>query len=154
MANRVKKLLALGMTAVTLCLSTVPAMAAEIETRSSADTTWQFDISDATTWHSLGVAREKANTTKVYVNWETGGAVGSMIGRVFGVGDTTRDCGTSQAGAYHTYYIPKLGKYSLTNYVYENGFRKAQVKVCGTGKTGYVSGKWSPDSVGSYTVIS
>lgn len=155
--NKIKKGIAMGLATVALCTSTVPAMAAEIEPRTSEDAVWQFEISDATTWHSLGQARKKADYTKVYVSWSTGGAVGSMQSRVFGseyIGSTKYDCGTRTAGTYHTYYIPGLGKYSLTNYVKENKFDYAEVRVCGTGKTGYVSGAWSPDSVGSYTVIS
>lgn len=151
-----KGLMAICLVMVTLCIGVVPVAAAEIEPRTSKDENWQFNITNATTWHSLGVARAKENSTSIYVNWETGGAVGSMQGRAFGVnadGSNVLDCGTLVPGDYHTYYIPKLGKYSLINYVYENHLPRAQVKVCGTGKTGYVSGKWSPDSVGSYTPL-
>lgn len=79
-----------------------------------------------------------------------------MQGRVFGSeysGSTKYDCGTDTVGKFHTYYIPGLGRYSLTNYVKEKEFDYAEVRVCGTGKTGYVSGDWSPDSVGLYTVL-
>lgn len=57
--NKIKKGIAMGLATVALCTSTVPAMAAEIEPRTSEDAAWQFEISDATTWHSLGQARKK-----------------------------------------------------------------------------------------------
>lgn len=42
------------------------------------------------------------------------------------------------------------GHYSLHTLIYENGGRVARLLLYST-KSGYIEGKWSPDSVGSYT---
>lgn len=134
----------------------VSAAAENIQPRTSEDEGWGFYISDSSTWHSIGSPRGKDNKSSVYLYWQSGSYVGSLSARVYGVSDSGSlvDCGTRQAGTTHTYYIPGKGQYSIINYVYENGYRSATMKLKGNGAIGSVSGVWSPDSVGSYTPIS
>lgn len=53
-----------------------------------------------------------------------------------------------------SYAIIPNGEWFITNYVYERGYRSCYLDIttAKSGVFGYLSGKWSPDSVGNYPV--
>lgn len=153
--KKMRRLMAMSLAAVSLCTTTVPAMAAEIEPRTSKDTPWNFYVPNGTVWMSLSECKPKDDRTKVYVYWATSGGISYLNTKVYGTAsDGSHPVESGGApGVSHTYLLPGLGKYSLTNMVKENGYNYAVVKVQGIGAASSISGKWSPDSVGTYTII-
>ena len=134
----------------------VSAAADNVQPRTSVDQEWSFYISDTTTWQNAGSERPKENDTSIYFYWRDGTYSGSLALRVLGTsasGGSAVDCGTSTPGVAHTYTVPRKGQYSIVNYVYENGYRYARIQCRGKGAKGDTFGAWSPDSVGSYTVL-
>ena len=47
----------------------------------------------------------------------------------------------------------RTGKYAVTNGVYERGYRYASLGVKSQSGNGTAKGVWSPDCVGSYTIL-
>lgn len=94
--------------------------------------------------------RPKTNTTPVYVNNKSGMTLwvyangGSKPSNV----STTYSTGTTVG----TYAKVKVGKYVVHSTIYEKGYRKAwlNISTATSGVSGYCSGKWSPDTAGSY----
>lgn len=51
--------------------------------------------------------------------------------------------------------VVTVGEYFITNYVKENGknYCRLYITAAYSGTSGYVTGEWSPDSVGSYPIV-
>ena len=126
--RKIKRLLALGAAALMLVSSmSVPVFA---DNPNTTDTKWGFTIGPGSVYHITG-AREKRDASRV---------------------DVLNEAGKSQCKKTGTI---KLGQKGLMyQFVYENGFEKCKLKLfTNNNADGGANGKWSPDSIGTYTVI-
>lgn len=92
--------------------------------------------------------RYKDNASSVYV-YQKGSA--SLWVVTYGVPNS----GTRSNETKHSYAIvPGYSKRRIYNYIFENGYRKAQINLTSTssGSTIRAYGDWSPDCCGSYPV--
>ena len=136
---KLKRVCAFCASVLMLASSALPASALE----SYKDTEWEFDISYNQMSHTTEL-REKNNTSGTYVYYE-GGTPASLRC------DVLNASGKSMCRKIGSI---KLGKKGLiAQYVYENGYRSARLKVTSSTTYGGAGGKWSPDSVGSYPYI-
>ena len=140
--RKIKRLLALGAAALMLVSSmSVPVFADNPNIR---DEPWGFTIGPGSVYHITG-AREKRDASSTYVHYETGTKPSLGV-------DVLNEAGKSQCKKTGTI---KLGQKGLMyQFVYENGFEKCKLKLfTNNNADGGANGKWSPDSIGTYTVI-
>jgi len=95
--------------------------------------------------------RPKRNTTKVYTRVETSPQYRMQV-RVYGYLNGQYINKTAGGVAY----VNRGTNSSITNGIYEAGYRNASMALRTTGGENYygnASGKWSPDSTKNYTVV-
>ena len=111
----------------------------------TSDTEYSFRYSYS---YGNSIAREKRNTTKVYVHPTSGPAIKYNVEGFHSSTNTWMDRSNS-------FVIGSGIQASITNYVYENGERSARI---GFVRQSYVPlqsfGLWSPDSSRNYTIYS
>lgn len=136
---KLKRVCAFCASVLMLASSALPASALE----SYKDTEWEFDISYNQTSYTTP-KRPKTNTSGTYVYYESGTPASLRC-------DVLNESGKSMCRKIGSI---KLGKKGLiAQYVYENGYRWAKLKVTSSTTYGGAGGLWSPDSVGSYPYI-
>jgi len=108
-------------------------------------------------WYYLLDAREKEDSSPVYLNLENS-SVSSVRVRAYGrpvhdyVGGNSVNL-TFYDGAVRSYVTCVRGtKYSISSLIYERGYPWATLGFWSTTNGAWVTGEWSADSVGSYTV--
>lgn len=117
----------------------------------NSDSPWSYTLSVQDSSYHFVQQRKKEDDTYVYVRWsDKTGTLKALNLKVYGDGV---DCGTQNKGVSHTYYISHTGRYSLVNYVFENGCSMCKVGFKSNDGYGVAQGVWSPDSIGTYTVI-
>ena len=95
--------------------------------------------------------RPKQNTTKVYTRVDKSPQYTMQV-RVYGYLNGQY---INKTAGGHTYVDRKVDS-SITNGIYEAGYRRASIAFRTTGGEnyyGYASGVWSPDSTRNYTVV-
>lgn len=142
-----KKIIALSCAAMLSLAVCLPASANSSDTALSGFAGYYYSEALKST------NRSKENTTRVYVNMQTMPGSGAGI-RTFGLCPDGSGNYTWQNKTYvGTAYLYSTGKYSVRNWIYEDGGRVAYLEVTSVDYNGgYFSGIWSPDSVGSYEV--
>lgn len=140
--KKIKKLLALG--AAALMLTSAFALPTSADETNHHDTKWGFTIGPGSVYH-ITEAREKVDASSTYVYYRTGSK--SSLGV-----DVLNNAGKSQCKKTGTI---KLGQKGLMyQFVYENGEKYCKLKLMSPNNTdGGANGDWSPDSIGTYTVI-
>ncbi len=122
---------------------------------SNDDTPWRFYISTTDTSYRNGEIREKEDYSSVYLYWMESDGVHTLNVMVYGSKAESNSgmipCGNRSDAQVYT--ISSLGQYSIYNSVKEKGNSYAQLRYKSQSGNGNVSGKWSPDSTGSYTVL-
>ena len=139
-----KKVIGMLLAGVML-MSTVPVFAAE--TRDDPFTVW---TSGAGAEKKIK-PRPKTNTTKVYTRVDTSPQKRMQV-RVYGYLNGQYINKTAGGVAY----VNRGVSSSITNGIYEAGYRQASMAFRTTGGENYygnASGKWSPDSTKNYTVV-
>lgn len=122
----------------------------------TTDTIWSFNLNVSTTKFQY-LSREKQNNSKIYINWQSsyGGNLSKIC--VTPKGSDKKDSTPKNAGTVHggsrQYIMNGSGKYSLTNGVYEMGYKFARPGMRAQAGKGTAKGCWSPDSAGTYTVL-
>ena len=97
------------------------------------------------------IHRPKRNTTKVYTRVNTSPQYRMQV-RVYGYLNGQY---INKTAGGHTYVDRKVDS-SITNGIYEAGYRRASIAFRTTGGEnyyGYASGVWSPDSTQNYKVV-
>ena len=140
MKLKLKRVCAFCASVLMLASSALPASAVNYK-----DTTWNYDIS----YNQMSYTTEpraKQDTSGTYVFYE-GGTPASLRC------DVLNASGTSMCRKIGSIGLGKKGL--IAQYVYENGYRSARLKVTAPSSTTYggAEGVWSPDSVGSYPYI-
>ena len=135
---KLKRVCAFCASALMLASSALPASAANI-----TDTKWSFELSYNSTSH-VTPAREKTNTSGTYVYYQ-GGTPDTLQCDVLN--------SENQSMCRKTGPIDVGKKGLIAQYVYEEGFRWAKLKLFTSETQGGAEGVWSPDSVGSYPYI-
>lgn len=164
--SRVKK--SIMMMAITLMMIvTGLGIAQKNALASSSDEAWSFSLSVNSSVFRHMTGREKENSTKIYIYWSaTYGGDLSQI-KVYACGasgpnGTPVNASRSDPSANPIYgFMYGAGQYSLTNYVYEinnstaykGTMPYARPGLKSNAGSGAAQGWWSPDSIGSYTVI-
>lgn len=125
--------------------NTFPVLAAN-----TADTTFRFS---AGTSYTESTAREKTNTTSVYVKLDATRTSAQIM--VYGY--TPNSSGTMywiNQTVNSTYVTARPGvASSIRSNVYERGGRSAQLRGRSVSGTSITGGVWSPDSTKTYTVL-
>lgn len=129
--------------AIALGISAVPTCA------SVKDTTFKSTFLAYTQYYNT-ISREKEDSTSVYMKNTSGMTlwVYTNGGTKPSGTPTLTDTGTTIGGHANV----KVGEYKIRNYVYEKGYKKVYLNLstATSGVSGYLNGKWSPDSVGTY----
>lgn len=98
--------------------------------------------------------REKTDTTPIYLYIKTGTTSPIRVSALGAIesSDVMTDL-TCVHGAYAAYVTCSVGvKYSVHSFVYECGYDLASLQFWNPYSTSnYITGVWSPDSVGTYT---
>jgi len=140
-----KKVIGMLLAGVML-MSTVPVFA-DAETYDVKFTVW---TSGAGAEKKIAT-RPKRNTTKVYTRVNTSPQKRMQV-RVYGVFNVNYINKTTGGVAY----VNRGTNSSITNGIYEAGYRRASMAFRTTGGENYygtASGIWSPDSTQNYTVV-
>ena len=121
-----------------------------------SDKTWSFALSLTNTVRQFVQKEAKDNDSYIYVKWSStnGGNLSKISVAPYGYRGTSRFFAGTRAEQDREYIVPHTGAYFLTNYVNECGGDAAVVSFRGYVGYGNAVGKWSPDSIGSYTVLS
>ncbi len=124
---------------------------------STLDSDWTATLSTSdSSYKSIGT-RIKDDYSYIYVYWSSKTSnLSALNAKVYGLyvqAGGEFECGSNNVGTQHTYLLSSTKQYSLTNYVKENGFALARVKIRSNAGSGIASGKWSPDSYGLYTIL-
>ena len=128
----------------------------------TTDTEWSFNISTSNSSYSLSDVRPKYDASSFYVYWMSKTGPTSFYLQTYG--SLTNSKSSMVAYNYNgVKLIPGTGRYSVRNLVYET-FKKEHeengktIYACFGAKastiSGYIGGLWSPDSSGSYTLLS
>ena len=139
-----KKVIGMLLAGVIL-MSTVPVFAGNTD-----DSNYYVWTSGAGAEQKITV-RAKRNTTKVYTRVNTSPQYRMQV-RVYGFLNGNYINKTAGGVAY----VNRGTNSSITNFIYEAGYRDASMAFRTTGGEnyyGYASGKWSPDSSQNYTVV-
>ncbi len=124
--------------------SVVPALAAN-----TSDTSWRFTVTGKP---SNTEARSKDNNTKVYVYYTVGASETAF--QVWGTNGSSGTGTNTTRGT--TAYVDKNERSSITNFVNEQGYSNAYLRVTATSEANvgvFTSGVWSPDSTKNYTIV-
>lgn len=135
---KLKRVCAFCASALMLASSALPASAVNYN-----DTPWKYDISYNQMSYTTK-SRSKQDTSGTYVFYE-GGTPASLRC------DVLNQSGKSMCRKIGSISLGKKGL--IAQYVYENGYRWAKLKVTSSTTYGGAEGEWSPDSVGSYPYI-
>lgn len=131
--------------AIVMSLS-VPALANNQESRSSSDSTFPspFIGYAITSGYKTGL-REKENDSYHYIKNTSGFNLWVISEGYPGYKNVTNG----------GHAIVPNGEYFITNFVSEKGYSKCRLNIttASSGTSGYLTGAWSPDSVGSYPVV-
>jgi len=140
-----KKVIAMLLAGVML-MSTVPVFA-EPNTSDTHYTVWTSDGG----YEKKIPVRRKTNTTKVYTRVDSSPQYTMQV-RVYGYLNGQYINKTKDGYAY----VDRGTNSSITNFIYEAGYRQASIAFRCTGGEnyyGYASGIWSPDSTQNYKVV-
>ena len=144
--------------AVILAVAAIISVMAVTAFANSSDTTFTRFTLNSREWYYLLEAREKEDSSPLYLNFENG-SVSNVRVRAYGrpVHDYT---GTNNVNL--TFYDSALcsyvtcvrgTKYAISSLIYERGYPWATLGFWSTTNGAWLTGKWSPDSVGTgYTV--
>jgi len=138
-----------------LCVLLISATIVPISAANTSDSKiTKFDLSYF--YYREVSARSKTNTTPLYFYY-TIGKHNSV--QVQALGSTTADTGTTDNltldNGKHVKRVTctKGIQYSVRSYIYESGYRYARLGLSTNWLEGdTISGVWSPDSTGTYTV--
>ena len=139
-----KKLVAMCMAAMMALGAAAPAYAAN-----TSDMEYEFYI---TATYKRTPGREKTNTTKVYTYYYDG--PWHLAFQTYGA-TSENGAGTNKTKG-GTVYIEKDDPSSITNYIKEDGFSYAYLRVNSADEDGMgytARGVWSPDSSRNYHVV-
>lgn len=128
-------------------VAATPALADEnIEAQSTIDYTFAFSFdSYGDEKRTAAIDKDDSSATYVYVKSNTtSGAFLYVDSYSYSTGYLNQTVGG------YAYLGTRTGKYSIHQYVYENGFRLASLRGMAD-SYGYVGGDWSADSWGTYT---
>ncbi len=122
------------------------------------DTDWSFNITTTNNSYSLSDIRPKDDDSSFYVQFiSTNGPTSFYLQTYGGLENNKSSMEPHNYGGIK--FIPKTGRYSVRNMVYEDLHDYGEnIYACfgvkASSISGYIGGVWSPDSVGSYTVLS
>ena len=139
-----KKVIGMLLAGVML-MSTVPVFAGNIDNENV--TVWTSGAGAEQKIHH----RPKQNTTKVYTRVDKSPQYTMQV-RVYGYLNGQYINKTKDGYAY----VDRGTNSSITNFIYEAGYRQASIAFRCTGGEnyyGYASGIWSPDSTQNYKVV-
>lgn len=124
----------------------------------TTDTSWSFDISVNNNNYQRSDRRPKYDSSSFYVFWSTAAGPSSFYLQTYG-SLTNSDSSMMPYNYNGRVYVPQTGRYSVRSLVYESlGGSGKTVYACFGVKSattsGYIGGVWSPDSAGSYNVLS
>ncbi len=137
---KLKRVCAFCASVLMLASSALPASAANIE-----DEEWKYSISYNQMSYTTELrAKENASGTYVYYQGGTPTSLSCDVLNAYGK-SMCRKIGS----------IKRYNKGLIAQYVYEEGYHSASLKVTAPSSTTYggAEGVWSPDSVGSYPYI-
>lgn len=144
----------------TLLLIITMVSVGEIHSRAAntMDTEWSFNISTSNNTYQKSDIRPKYDSSSFYVFWSTAAGPTSFYLQTYG-GLTSFESSMVPYNYNGAVYVQKTGRYSVRSLVYENlGGSGKTVHACFGVKavttSGYIGGVWSPDSAGSYNVLS
>ena len=146
MRKNLRKTVATIAMTVMLSVTAVVGIGTSAKAANTADTPFSYNSangSGTTEW------RDKNNDTKVYVYPTSGPAIRySVLGRKNGDSDTTYTICSNNVR------IPQGVQGSITNHVYESGYRKAKLRLTREKHQKLdTTGVWSPDSTRNYTIF-
>lgn len=145
-----KRILALALCLVTL----VSVMSVTAFAANTSDTKFTNFKLNSNEWFYLITPREKTNDSKVYLYYTTG-TYNAVRAKVYGkttYSSTTNNNCTYYDGSVVSYVTCVKGtKYSIGNLVYERDYPWATLGFWSQ-YTDTISGVWSPDSAGTYTI--
>lgn len=121
-----------------------------------ADTAWSFNLSVNNKDPQYTETRGKQDYSYMYVNWQYSYNTLSRIKvsplAVNSYG-TRVGAGYKNSTAERWVILNLTGEYRVTNYVKENGYNNACFGMLGETGSGYATGLWSPDSVGTAPIL-
>lgn len=100
--------------------------------------------------------RAKTDTTSLYVNVQTGNSRSIRVQAEGVASDYSEFVNlTCVQGVLVDYVTCSIGtgyayKYNIHSWIYENGYRMADLSFISTSGFNHITGVWSPDSVGTY----
>ncbi len=153
---RVKNKVMMLLMALMLVVSGMGVSATSFAANTSDDP-WSFSLGVKMTTMQHIVGRRKDNDSKNYIYWSStyGGNLSKITISPFGANSAqgkAYPAGT-KSGGERRYIMNQTGKYALTNFVYELGYKYARPGMLGNKGSGGAKGVWSPDCAGSYTVL-
>ena len=146
MRKNLRKTVATIAMTVMLSVTAVVGMGFNAKAANTGDSPFSYNSangSGTTEW------RDKTDTTKVYVYPTSGPAIRySVLGQNYGQAATTYQICSNNVR------IPLGVQGSITNHVYESGYRRAKLRMTREKHQNLnTSGVWSPDSTRNYTVF-
>lgn len=133
---------------LTLSMALSVFSAVSVVAKNSSDTSFSFTVTGKP---SSTEARYKEDSSKVYVYYTEGAYTTAF--QTWGTNSGSGGANTTKGG---TAYVNKNVKSSISNYVFEQDYDMAYLKVIATNENNVgkkTSGKWSPDSTRNYTVV-
>lgn len=142
--RKIKRLVGVILAMAMIMSFSIPVFASEPETRSSVDSTIPRTFIGYSSGLDTGT-RYKEDYSYIYISNTAGFNLKVVAKATVNNSNQTRG----------KYAIVPIGEYFITNSVRENGYDRCflNIKTATVGTSGYVTGKWSPDSVGSYPVV-
>lgn len=146
MRKNLRKTVATIAMTVMLSVTAVVGMGFNAKAANTGDSPFSYNSangSGTTDW------RDKTDKTKVYVYPTSGPAIQySVLGQNYGQATTTYQICSNNVR------IPLGVQGSITNHVYESGYRRAKLRMTREKHQNLnTSGVWSPDSTRNYTVF-
>ncbi len=146
MRKNLRKTVATIAMAMMMSVTAVVGIGSNAKAANVSDTPFNYNNangSGTTEW------RDKSDTTKVYVYPKSGPAIRySVLGQKNGDSDTTYTICSNNVR------IPQGVQGSITNHVYESGYRKAKLRMTREKYQNLnTTGVWSPDSTRNYTIF-
>lgn len=162
--NRKKTIGGRVMTAVTVMMIALTGMGlTDMAMADNTDQTeWRFQFTAGENNSRYLTRREKYTDSYIYLKWSNqyAGNVASFYAAPYGAKELSGDLetvgykkGSAEESLERKCVVPRIGEYRITNYVHENGYAYAALKMWGKTGSGYAYGTWSPDSFGSGTVL-
>lgn len=119
------------------------------------DSKWEFAFNSSDKKQRHPDPRDKYTSSNIYFNWGSvvNGTITSMEVSPYGyIGTQYVQAGTETGGRMR-YVASTTGKYEIKNFVKKIGCNKATIGMRAYKGSGVAKGKWSPDCLGSYTVL-